>query len=252
MSKKDKELQDALQRLETCCPGSTRVSHMQTASTELHKALLDLDHARNQELRFREESDALLDGMNAIISSKSTGKAFKIVLELLKKLLNFDAAFVLREQSDGSLFSVASSSPQFENLVWHPGVMSRHVLSGNSLNIRNISYNTDWLGQPAEIKRNVIATLHTPFSTTKENAMLVCTSSREGFFNKSHILLLERFSPLAGQALYNLGINNLLQDEISERKQAEKSLEAALKELRNVKEELVTANEALSQVIKKR
>jgi len=59
MAGKGKELQDALQRLETCCPGSTRVSHMQTASTELHKALLDLDQARNQEQHLRKESDAL-------------------------------------------------------------------------------------------------------------------------------------------------------------------------------------------------
>lgn len=46
MGEKDKELKDALQKLEKCCPGSTRVSHMQTASTELHKALLDLDRAK--------------------------------------------------------------------------------------------------------------------------------------------------------------------------------------------------------------
>ena len=84
MAGKGKELHDALQRLETCCPGSTRVSHMQTASTELHKALLDLDQARNQEQHLRKESDALLEGMNVIISSKSSRKAFKMVLEVLK------------------------------------------------------------------------------------------------------------------------------------------------------------------------
>ena len=236
MAGKGKELQDALRRLETCCPGSTRVSHMQTASTELHKALLDLDQARNQELRLREESDALLEGMNVIISSKSSRKAFKMVLEVLKGLLNFDDAFVLREQSNGTLSSVASSSPLFENLVWSPGAtlgaMFKHVLSGNSINIRNIGNSTDWQAQSPEIRRNVTSALHTAFNTTTENAMLVCTSRQEGFFNKSHILLLERFSPLAGQALYNLEINDLFQDEITKRKQAEQHLEAAQKELR--------------------
>lgn len=235
MAEKDKELQDALQSLETCCPGSTRVSHMQTASAKLHKALLDLDSARNQERHLREESDALLEGMNAIISSKSTHKAFKMVLEVLKRLLKCDDAFVLREQSDGSLSSVASSSPLFENLVWTPGAMFKHVLAGNSSNIRNISYSTDWQKQPTEIRRNVTSSLLTPFNTTTENAMLVCTSSQEGFFNKSHILLLERFSPLAGQALYNLEINDLYQDEVNKKKQAEESLAAARKELENTK-----------------
>ena len=252
MSEKEKELRDALQRLEKCCPGSTRVSHQQTASSELHKALLNLDRARNQEQRLRKESDALLEGMDIIISSGSTREAFKMVLEVLKRLMNFDDAFVLKEQSDGNLSSVASSSPLFENLVWSPGAMSKYVLSGNSLNIRNISYTTDWQGQPPEVRQNVTSALHTSLCTTKENAMLVCTSSQEGFFNKFHIQLLERFSPLAGQALYNLEISDLLQDEISERKQAEESLEAALEELRNAKEELITANKALSQEIQER
>lgn len=238
MAGKGKELQDALRRLETCCPGSTRVSHMQTASTELHKALLDLDQARNQELRLREESDALLEGMNVIISSKSSRKAFKMVLEVLKGLLNFDDAFVLREQSNGTLSSVASSSPLFENLVWSPGAVFKHVLSGNFINIRNISNSTDWQAQSPEIRRNVTSALHTAFNTTTENAMLVCTSRQEGFFNKSHIHLLERFSPLAGQALYNLEINDLFQDEMSKRKQAEENLEAALKKLRKQKKNL--------------
>ena len=236
MGEKDKELKDALQKLEKCCPGSTQVSHMQTASTELHKALLDLDHSKKQEQRLREESDALLEGMDIIINSESTRKAFKKVLEVLKRLIKFDDAFVLQEQNNGSLSSVISSSPQFENLVWYPGAMFKHVLSGNSSNIRNISYLTDWQGQPVEIRRNVTSALHTPFSAITGNAMLICTSSQEGFFNKSHIQLLERFAPLAGQALYSLKINELLRDEINKRKQAEEGLEEALKERRNAKE----------------
>lgn len=236
MREKDKELKDALQMLEKCCPGSTRVSHMQTASTELHKALLDLDRVKNQEQRLREESDALLEGMNIIINSESTLKAFKKVLEIFKRLIKFDDAFILQEQSNGSLSSVISSSSQFENLVWYPGAMFKHVLSGNSSNIRNISYSTDWQGQPVEIRRNVTSALHTPFSTTTGNAMLICTSSQEGFFNKSHIQLLKRFTPLAGQALYSLKIKELLRDETNKRKQAEESLKEALKERRNAKE----------------
>jgi GAF domain-containing protein len=236
MREKDKEMKDALQKLEKCCPGSTRVSHMQTASTELHKALLDLDRVKNQEQRLREESDALLEGMNIIINSESPLKTLKKVLEILKRLIKFDDAFVLQEQNNGSLSSVVSSSPQFENLVWSNGAMSKHVLSGNYSNIRNISYSTDWQGQPVEIRRNVTSALHTPISATTGNAMLICTSSQKGFFNKSQIQLLERFAPLAGQALYSLKIKELLRDERNKRKQAEESLEEALKERRNAKE----------------
>jgi GAF domain-containing protein len=235
MGEESKDLQDALQRLEKCCPGSSRVSHMQTASTELHKALLNLDHARNQEQRLRKESDALLEGMNIIINSENTQTAFKMILDVLKRFIKFDDAFVLSENSDGSLSSVASSSPLFENSVWYPGTMFKHVLSGNFINTNNISHSTDWQGQPAEIRQNVTSALHIPFNTATENAMLICTSSQEAFFNKSHIQLLERFAPLVGQALCSLLNNELLRDEITKRKQAEKRLEEALKEIRNTK-----------------
>jgi signal transduction histidine kinase/CheY-like chemotaxis protein len=252
MKGKRKELQDALKSLESCCPKEVSDSIQRTLSSELRKALINLERARSREQWLREESDALLEGMNIIISSENTRKAFNTVLEVLKKLLGLDDAFVLREQSNGCLAAVASTSPLFENLVWEPGAMFRHVLSGNSVNVPDISISTDWQEQPPEIRRNVSSAVHTPFNTTVGRAMLVCTSSKAGFFNKSRIQFLERFSPLAGQALYNLEINDLLRDEISERKQAEESLEAALTDLRNAKEELITANEALTHEVQER
>jgi transcriptional regulator with GAF, ATPase, and Fis domain len=236
MGEKGKELQDALQRLEKCCPGSTRVSHMHTASAELHKALLNLDHAKNQEQRLREETDALLEGMKIIITSENIQTAFKLILDVLKKLIKFDNAFVLREQNDGSLSSVASSSPLFENSVWYPGAIFKYILSGNATNTSNISYSTDWQQQPAEIRRNVSSALHIPFNAVTENAILICTSSQEDFFSKSHIQLLERFVPLAAQALCSLKNSELLKNEINKRKRAEESLEEARKELQNAKE----------------
>ncbi|MBW2466879.1 MAG: response regulator [Deltaproteobacteria bacterium] len=252
MGPKDKELQDALTRLEKCCPGSTSDSNQQTLSSALHEALLNLDRARKQEQCLKEESDALLQGMDIIISSESTTKAFNMVLEVLKNLLGFDDAFVLREQGDGCLSVVASSSSQFENSVWQPGAMFKHVLAGNSVNIGDISNSTDWQAQPTEIRQNVSSALHTPFKTTTERAMLLCTSSQEGFFNKSHIKLLERFSPLAGQALYNIEINDLLRDEINERKQAEESLEAALTELQKAENAIREAYDDLEIRVEKR
>ena len=235
MEEKDKDLKEALQKLEKCCPGSTRVSHMQTASTELHKALLKLDQARNREKCLREESDALLEGMDIIKNSESIQDAFKKVLEILKRIIEFDEAFVLRESTGGNLSSVVSSSPQFENVVWYPGAMLKHVLAGSPANIRNINYSSDWHELPAEVRRHVTSALHIPLKTAMENALLVCTSRQEDFFKKSHILLLERFAPLAGQALYNLKMNEILNDEIARRKETEERLGESLRELARLK-----------------
>ena len=230
-----KELKQALEKLEKCCPGSTRVSHMSTASTELHKALLKLEQARSQEQRLREESDSLLDVVNIIKSSENNQEAFKKVFEVLKRLIKFDDAFILKERTDGSLSTVASTSPQFENIIWNPGKMMKHVLLGRTTNIQNINYSAEWLEQSSDIRRKVVSSLHISLNTALENAMLICTSSQENYFNKSHIQSINRFAPLACQALHSLKINELLNDEKSKRKQAEERLDALLKEQQNTK-----------------
>lgn len=246
MMDKGKELRDALDRLEKCCPGSTCGLYEKTSPSELHEALLNLGNARNREQKLREESDALLEGMDIIIRSENTRKAFNGILEVLKKLLGCDDAFVLREQDSGSLSTVASSSAQFERLAWPKEAMFKYVLSGNSVNLHDISTSTDWQAQPPEVRRNVLSALHTPFTTSSGRAIIVCTDSRKNFFNKSRIKLLERFAPLAGQGLYNIQINDQLRNEILERKQAEKNLEEALAALQNTKQELTRTNEALT------
>lgn len=246
MKDKGKELREALERLEKCCPGSTCGLSESTSPAELHEALLNLGNARNLEQRLREESDALLEGMDIIIRSENTRKAFNGILEVLKKLLGCDEAFVLGEQDNGCLYTVASSSPQLASTVWPKEALFKYVLSGNSVNLRDISTSTDWQAQPPEVKKNVLSALHSSFETSSGKAIIVCTSSRKDFFNKSRIKLLERFAPLAGQGLYNIQINDHLRDEIFERKQVEKNLEEALAALQDTKRELIKTNEALT------
>ena len=235
MEEKDKALKEALDKLEKCCPGSTRVSHMNTASAVLHKALLELDLARIQEQHFREESDALLEGMSIIMDSENIDIAFKKTLELLKRLIKFDDAFILRENNDGSLSVVASSSPQFEDIIWPHDLMTKYILNEGFTNIRNINYSAEWKQQPLKIRHKVLSAIHISLKMASENAILICTSSKENYFNKSHIQLIKRFAPLACQALYSLKINELLNDEKSKRKQAEERLDVLLKEQQNTK-----------------
>ena len=128
MEEKDKMLKEALDKLEKCCPGSTSVSHMSTASAVLHKALLELDLARSQEQHFREEADALLEGISIIMSSETIGVAFKKILDILKRLTKSDDAFILQENDDLSFSVAASSSPQFEGMTWQHDQMTTYVL----------------------------------------------------------------------------------------------------------------------------
>lgn len=235
MVENEKALKEALDKLEKCCPGSTRVSHMNTASSILHKALIELDLARSQEQHLREESDALLEGISIIMNSENIGIAFKKVLEILKRLIKFDDAFILREHNGPDFSVVVSSSPQYEDILWQHDLMTKYVLNEGLTNIRNINYSAEWRQQPSKIRQNVISALHVALKVSNENAILICTSSKENYFNKSHIQLIKRFAPLACQALYSLKINELLDNEKSKRKDAEERLEKLLKKQQNNK-----------------
>ena len=131
---------------------------------------------------------------------------------------------------------VASISPQFEDLIWQHDRMTKYVLNEGLTNIHNISYSVEWQQQPLKIRNNVISALHVALKLTTENAILICTSCKENYFNKSHIQLIKRFVPLACQTLYSLKLNELLNDEKSKRKQVEERLEAVLKEQQGTNE----------------
>jgi hypothetical protein len=173
--------------------------------------------------------------MSIIMDSENISIAFKKILELLKRLIKFDDAFILRENHDGSLSVVASSSPQFEDFIWQHDLMTKYVLNEGLTNIRNINYSSEWQQQPLKIRQKVISAIHISLKMVSENAILICTSSKENYFNKSHIQLIKRFAPLACQALYSLKINELLNDEKSKRKHAEERLNVLLKEQQNTK-----------------
>ena len=167
--------------------------------------------------------------------SEDIGIAFKKVLEILKRQIKFDDAFILQENNDESFSVVASSSPQFEDIVWQHDLMTKYVLTEGFTNIRNISYSAEWQKQPSKIRQNVFSALHVALKMTTENAILICTSTKENYFNKSYIGLIKRFTPLVCQVIFSLKINELLNDERSKRKQAEEKLEALLKEQQNNK-----------------
>jgi len=232
------ELNDALEKLERCCPGSTKGLNRKDSSKHLHLALLELERARK-------ESDALFNSIKSLIDSENSQQAFAVVLDQLQNLIGFDDAFVLRQHlATGMLTVVASTSPVFQKIEWKPGAVFNKVLSGITHNFGNITECPEWLNQPPEILGNISSALHAPFHTKIENAMCVCVSHQKNFFNKSHIKILQRFSPLAGQILSNM--------EISERKEEEQidCMKKAYNQLKKETEQRKHAQESLAQAQK--
>ena len=231
-----KELSDALASLERCCPGSTSGLNLEDAGTQLHLALLELGKARK-------ESDALFNSIKFIIDAENSQQAFTMFLQQLKNLIGFDDAFVLRRQKEtGVLSAIASTSPIFQEVDWKAGAVFNKVLSGITHNFGNINECPEWLDQPPEIFGNVLSALHAPFYTKTENAICVCVSSQKNFFDKTHVKILQRFSPVAGQILHNLEISEKKEEEqVNRIKRAYDQLEEETEQRKRAQENLIQA-----------
>ncbi|MCF7989123.1 MAG: response regulator [Thiohalocapsa sp.] len=196
-------------------------------SERLREALLNLERARRQEQQLRVETEGLLEGLDAITRSGSTQDAFLDVLRILKKLIHFDDAFVLREDDDRPLVVLASTDPVFDNLQWQAGDVLQRVLSGQPVMLFDAGQTPEWCAQPAEIRSRVVSALHAPMMTPGARAALICVSRQRAFFNKQHLRLLQRFAPLASQALRNLESNEKLRAAMEEARRLALSAEQA-------------------------
>lgn len=174
------------------------------ASDELlREALVDLLKAREHEEQQRRKSEALLAGLQVLIKPLESSRMFKELLEVMRGVLNFDQAFVLLRQPDGSLTATVATSELFLGGRWQPGPTFQRVLAGSPATVFNVAMVEEWRDQPATISSRVTSALHVLLRNGEQAAMLVCTHPEASFFSISHQRLAENFSTLAAQALLN-------------------------------------------------
>ncbi len=183
---------------------------------ELREALLNLERSRNRERQLRIETEGLLQGLRILTRSKDTQDVFVRLLKVLKELIAFDDAFILREQIGNDMHTVVCTDPLFENCRWKAGKKFDRVLAGSPLIMFNLNKASEWRRQPGEIRQLAVSALHAPIETLNPRAMLVCVSRKKAFFNRQHANLLQRFTPLASQALQNMENNEKLRLTIQE------------------------------------
>lgn len=196
-------------------------------SEQLREALLDLERANSKERDLRLETETLLAGLNVLTNYHDRDKIFEKMLEVLRKLINFEDAFVLTSQKN-ELQIVASTSTKFSNMTWNlDGAMARLSI-GKPLAFFDIATIADWQAQPATARIGVCSTMHVLLRDHPKMAILICTHPNRGFFVEKHLRLSTRFAPLASQALANLDsmvelekINRQLQIETLERQKAQ-------------------------------
>jgi GAF domain-containing protein len=165
---------------------------------------LDLDRLRRREKRLRMERDSLLDGLRILTGSDSTREVLVRLLKVLNNLIAFDHAFILREDQQTAWSLVAATDPLFEDIQWIAGPATEGVLAGRSAIIFDTGRTAEWCDQPDKIRSQAASALHACIETRDARAMIVCVSRKQADFNERQAHLIQRFTPLASQALQRL------------------------------------------------
>jgi diguanylate cyclase (GGDEF)-like protein len=192
----------------------------------LTEALIALERARRHECEMRRETEGVLEGLRALSAAQGSAEVFGTLIEVLRRFVPFEHAFVLREVSDGVCASVASTSPLFEAPSWPLGPMLARVFDGRTAALFDVRQAEEWRVQPPSVLAQVGSALHTPLHAASGRAVLVLVHRRTAFFTQEHLHLLERFAPLSNQALANIEHRERLEHQARELRRANRTLQA--------------------------
>ena len=142
-------------------------------------------------------SDCCLTTFLKLISRDSWEPLF----DVMRKPLDFEAAFVLTADNDGLFKTQATSDALFREMVWEPHSMFRRVIEGEPAAVFDTELVSEWRSQPKRIRDSVKSALHFSIRSSEKKALFICTHSSRGHFSRDHLTIAHRFSMLAIQAL---------------------------------------------------
>ena len=171
---------------------------------KIREPLLDLEESRKREQQQHETSEALLAGLRAIVLAGDADEIFHGLLDVLREPLDFETAFVLRENSDGILTATTSSEPSFADTVWEPQAMFERVLAGQPVAVNDTELVDEWRAQPDPVRQGARSALHFAIHASEPRVLFVCTHSERAHFSQQHVSLACCFSVLATQALQKI------------------------------------------------
>ncbi len=215
---------------------------------ELREALLNLEEARKREENQRQIAETLLAGLHAMVLTTGPREMFLELFEVMRKPLDFQAAFVLVLEGQGTLKTVASTDPGFNGTVWEPHAMFKRVLEGIPAAVFDTQRVEEWRLQPEALRQAARSALHFAFQTKENKAIFVLTHSHRAHFSRDHIDLARRFSVLATQAMHKLESEAKIAN-LKEKLEAEAKIAALDKKLAESEKKLARAQKKKMEMV---
>ncbi len=206
---------------------------------ELLEAYHEQVRINEKDKRLRNEAEGLLAGLSILNDSESTQEMFSSLMKILKDFISFEEGMILVSK-DGEQFSpLVSTMQSLTEVPWQAGALFKRVLAGNTVALFDVSLIPEWQPFLTRNPDQIKSALLTPLASEQGQALFVCLDSKLSQFNKQHVGLLERLSPLTNQALFNLEYRQKLESMVEQRTE----------ELSQAKEKAEEANKAKSDFL---
>ena len=174
--------------------------------TELgSKAVSDAKNGRKRKRTVGAQSKIILAGLDAMTGNPEKRNLFLNLIRALHAVLDFEDAFILQMQDDQHMLALVSTSEKLQGTSWEPDTVFKRVLSGRPVASSDINRVSEWAHQPETVRKNIGSALHVNLHGGRL-AILVITHSMPGYFGPTHVRQLNRFAPLASQALLTLDL----------------------------------------------
>ncbi|MFN3197507.1 MAG: GAF domain-containing protein [Bradymonadia bacterium] len=195
---------------------------MSSLQEQLREALITLQRLKDQAERQRSETEALLEGLGAILEPKGPDAIFQDMFQVFERIIGFEHAFMLQPDPDqpGSLVCTASTEARFSGLRWWPRRLFKRVLRGKGTTTYSIAELPEWQLHPESVRLGVGSALYAPVPMNNgEMALFVMIHVKPGYFTRAHVSLVSRFALVASQALASVESHRLREAEVDPRTQ---------------------------------
>lgn len=200
---------------------------------QVQELLIELLRTKDKALQYRQEADAVLQGVEALSGVGTTLEVFEGLLEVLKPFLRFENGIILQLTDDVSLREVISTLPEFASVAWVMGDIFHRVLQGETIVLFQPQLATEFQGLSNKQHSYCSSALITGLNSNDTHAILIFIHSENNVFDASSKSVLARFEPLMTQALVNIEYRDSLTALVDKRTEQLQTSEHRFKDFAN-------------------
>ncbi len=171
----------------------------------LREALLNVQRLREKEKAAHAQMETLIQGLQILNESSSVTDIFHEILGTLQRVIPFDSAAVVVENSDGYLSTVRCTDNRLKfSRATVTGVFKR-CLDGRATVLASLPRIKEWPEADTQNNEKLTSALLVSLSGLDQPTLIICAGTDNSKLRRKDLDLLLTFAPLATQAVKRAG-----------------------------------------------